>query len=350
MQADRRWPGKSLRFALALAAAATRTPAAEPPALLLAERYRGDLDVSRYWVSENSMACAPVGMARLSAFAAVTQFPPPQWLVEALPKQPLDGELWLGRGSFDQLSSIVRRESPDDAEWRHVRNMIFELPNAGGGFSERAEQIRAVTSAANLPWLQAITQFRLSDAAALQKKLRDIVRSGGEGLMLHREDAAYETGRSSALLKPTPWQDAEASVVAHLPGKGKYAGMAGALRMELPDGRRFSLGSGLTDVLRRNSPPVGTLVTYRYRELTQNGMPRFPRYLRVRDRHLKCSVQSRKQGLVRLRRGAPQQDSRHPASRIRTARRGVPSAQSPYLHAAENPIDMHFPTLFHEDP
>jgi DNA ligase-1 len=102
--------------------------------------------------------------------------------------------------------------------------------------------------------------------------------------MLHRDDAAYETGRSSALLKVTPWLDAEASVVAHLPGKGKYAGMLGALRMEMPDGRRFSLGSGLTDALRRNPPPVGTLVTYRYRELTQNGMPRFPRYLRVRDR------------------------------------------------------------------
>jgi DNA ligase-1 len=102
--------------------------------------------------------------------------------------------------------------------------------------------------------------------------------------MLHRDDASYETGRSSALLKLTPWQDAEAVVVDHLPGQGKYAGMVGALRMEMADGRRFSLGSGLSDGLRRNPPPLGTLVTYRYRELTGNGMPRFPRYLRVRDK------------------------------------------------------------------
>jgi len=73
-------------------------------------------------------------------------------------------------------------------------------------------------------------------------------------------------------------------VVAHLPGNGKYAGLTGALQMEMPDGRRFALGSGLSDALRRNPPPVGTLVTYRYRELTKNGMPRFPRYLRVRDK------------------------------------------------------------------
>jgi DNA ligase-1 len=201
-----------------------------------------------------------------------------------LPKQALDGELWLGRGSFDQLSAVVRHLSPDDTEWRSVRYMIFELPNASGSFTERVEQIRAVTAAAKLPWLQAVHQFRVPDAAALQKRLRDIVRQGGEGLMLHKGDAYYQTGRSSVLLKVTPWQDAEASVVAHLPGKGKYAGMLGALQMEMPDGRRFALGSGLTDNLRRNPPPVGTLITYRYRELTPHGMPRFPRYLRPREK------------------------------------------------------------------
>lgn len=161
--------------------------------------------------------------------------------------------------------------------------MIFELPDAPGSFTERVEQIRAITATANLPWLQAVPQFRLPDAAALRQRLRQVVRNSGEGLMLHRADAHYATGRSSALLKLTPWLDAEATVVAHLPGKGKYAGLLGALQMEMPDGRRFSLGSGLTDALRRNPPPPGTLITYRYRELTKNGMPRFPTYVRVRD-------------------------------------------------------------------
>lgn len=254
-----------------------------PPALLLAERYRGDIDVSRYWVSEKLDGVRASWDGKALQFRSGNPVPAPKWFIDALPRQPLDGELWLGRRSFDQLSSIVRRQAPVDTEWRRVRYMIFELPNASGSFTDRVEQIKAVTAAANLPWLQAVPQFRVPDAVALQKKLRDIVRNGGEGLMLHRDDAAYETGRSSTLLKVTPWLDAEATVVAHLPGKGKYAGMAGALRMELPDGRRFSLGSGLTDALRRNPPPVGTLVTYRYRELTHNGMPRFPRYLRVRD-------------------------------------------------------------------
>lgn len=291
MPADDRYPGRALRRVvgtlLVLLAAAATAPgfAAEtlPPALLLAERYRGDIDVSRYWVSEKLDGVRASWDGKALQFRSGNPVPAPTWFLEALPKQPLDGELWLGRGTFDRVSGMVRRQSPEDPEWRRVRYMIFELPNASGSFTDRVEQIKAVTAAANLPWLQAVPQFRLPDTASLRKRLHDIVRDGGEGLMLHRDDAVYETGRSSALLKVTPWLDAEARVVAHLPGKGKYAGVAGALRMELPDGRRFSLGSGLTDVLRHNPPPVGTLVTYRYRELTQNGMPRFPRYLRVRD-------------------------------------------------------------------
>jgi DNA ligase-1 len=293
MTAERLWQRRSWRqirgivlSLLALAGAASSLPAlaAEPEPLLLAQRYGGDIDVSRYWVSEKLDGVRAAWDGKTLRFRSGNVVPAPSWFIDALPKQPLDGELWLGRGSFDRLSATVRRQSPDDTEWRQVRYMIFELPNASGSFSERAERIAAITAAAKLPWLQAISQFRVPDAAALQKKLRDIVRQGGEGLMLHKDDAAYQTGRSSALLKLTPWQDAEATVVAHLPGKGKYAGMLGALQMEMPDGSRFALGSGLTDALRRNPPPVGTLVTYRYRELTQNGMPRFPRYLRVRDR------------------------------------------------------------------
>ncbi len=292
MAAERLSPRRSWRqlrgIALSLLALVAYLPpspalATEQPPLLLAERYRDSVDVSRYWVSEKLDGVRAVWDGKTLRFRSGNVVPAPRWFVEALPKQPLDGELWLGRGSFDQLSATVRRQSPDDSEWRRVRYMIFELPNASGSFTERSEQISAVTAAAKLPWLQAVAQFRVADAAALQGKLRDVVRQGGEGLMLHRDDAAYQVGRSDALFKLTPWQDAEARVVAHLPGKGKYAGKLGALRMEMPDGRRFALGSGLSDDLRHNPPPLGTLVTYRYRELTPQGMPRFPRYLRLRD-------------------------------------------------------------------
>jgi len=267
-------------FVLMLSAAA---PAAEPPALLLAERYQGGIDVSHYWISEKLDGVRAIWDGKQLRFRSGNLVSAPQWFVAALPPQPLDGELWLGRGSFDRLSGIVRREISNDGEWMQVRYMVFELPHAVGTFTERLENMKSVIAQSGLPWLQPIDQFRLSDAEALQKNLTEVVRAGGEGLMLHRADALYQTGRSAVLLKVTPWLDAEARVVAHRPGKGKYAGMLGALQVEMPDGRRFALGSGFTFDQRHNPPPVGTEVTYRYRELTPNGLPRFPRFQRVRQ-------------------------------------------------------------------
>lgn len=255
-----------------------------PPALLLARIMPADVDPARYLVSEKLDGVRAVWDGHELRFRSGRKVPAPAWFVAALPPRALDGELWLGRGRFDALSAIVRRELPDDAEWRQVRYMIFELPAAPGSFAERAATMRQL-AAAGPAWLHAVEQYTVGDRKALERSLREVVRAGGEGLMLHLADALYATGRSDALLKLKPMQDAEATVIGHLPGKGKYAGMTGALLMRMPaadGGHTFRLGSGLTDALRRDPPPVGSLVTYRYTERTARGLPRFPRYWRLR--------------------------------------------------------------------
>lgn len=256
--------------------------------LLLAERYvrnAGIIDVSQYWVSEKLDGVRAMWDGRQLRFRSGNPVPAPEWFVRGLPPhQALDGELWLGRGTFEKLSGIVRTETPDDRAWRQVRYMIFELPNAPGSFTERIAAIRRLTAEEKRPWLQPVEQFRLPDKKTLQRKLDEVVRAGGEGLMLHRADAPYVTGRSPVLLKVTPWQDEEARVIAHLPGQGKFRGVLGALRVEMPNGKQFSLGTGFSEHERRHPPAIGAQVTYRYRELTEQGIPRFASYQRVRER------------------------------------------------------------------
>jgi DNA ligase-1 len=109
------------------------------------------------------------------------------------------------------------------------------------------------------------------------------VQSGGEGLMLHLASAPYITGRSDVLLKLKATLDAEAIVLSHVAGKGKYAGMMGALWLQTPTGIRFKLGTGFSDAQRRNPPAIGSAVTYLYRDTTPTGKPRFASFLRVAD-------------------------------------------------------------------
>ena len=271
--------GLSLVLALALP---TINVAAEPPAILLAEVYRNQVEVAQYLVSEKLDGVRAIWDGQTLRFRSGKTINAPLWFVEGLPKMPLDGELWIGRRTFERLSGIVRKDVPDDAEWRQVRYMIFELPGAPGTFRERAEAMREIARQANIPWLHEIEQLSVVDRNSLKKRMNEVVKAGGEGLMLHRADAPYETGRSDTLLKMKPWEDAEAVVIAHQPGKGKYTGMLGALRVRTGDGREFSLGTGFTDEQRRNPPPVGAVVTYRYHDLTAGGLPRFASFLRIR--------------------------------------------------------------------
>lgn len=275
---------RAVALALALASglpSALAAPAAPP--LLLAEVLRGDVVLADYWVSEKLDGARALWDGQSLRFRSGRPVPAPAWFIAALPPEPLDGELWLGRGRFAELSGIVRRQQPRDDEWRQVRFMVFEQPDGAGSFTERVERLKAIVARAGVPWLEVVEQFRVADRAALQARLEAVVAAGGEGLMLHRADAPYVTGRSDALLKLKPRLDAEATVLAHLPGRGRLAGMMGALLVETPSGVRFQLGTGFTDAERREPPPVGAQVTYVYRELTRDGVPRFASYWRRRE-------------------------------------------------------------------
>lgn len=274
-----------LSLGLFLLGAAPRTVAAEKPDLLLAGVYDWEAkqDLSQYWVSEKYDGVRACWDGQRLLFRSNRPVPAPAWFVAGFPQVALDGELWLGRGTFARLAGIVKKKAPVDEEWRQVRFLIFELPGGDGPFSKRIEQMRRMIIAAGVPWLQLVEQFRVPDNEALKKRLNDVVRLGGEGLMLHRADSLYHGGRSRDLLKVKQWLDGEAKVIGQRPGTGKYEGMTGALEVETAEGLRFLLGTGFSDAERRQPPPVGSTITYRYTGLSANGQPRFPAFLRLRQ-------------------------------------------------------------------
>jgi DNA ligase-1 len=171
----------------------------------------------------------------------------------------------------------------DEAAWRALRLMVFDMPAQPGSFAQRYARLQAVVAQAGQAWLEAIPQLPGTDVASLARQLHALTQAGGEGLVLHHWDAPWQPGRSQAVFKYKLQPDAEATVRAHLPGKGKYAGRTGALLLDSAEGLRFAIGSGLSDAQRDHPPPVGAQVTYRYRGLTPQGLPRFATLLWVRE-------------------------------------------------------------------
>ena len=259
------------------------TPATEnqTPQLLLANVWNPSIDPTGWWMSEKYDGLRAWWDGQKLWSRKGNLIHAPDYFLAEFPRDiALDGELWIGHGKFEETMSIVRSETPDD-RWNRVHYMVFDAPQANGTFEQRMQFLRATVSEGNR-FVRVVAQERCQGVAQLLAERDRVVREGGEGLMLRQPESAYETRRSPTLLKVKPYDDAEATVIAHEPGKGKFAGKLGALRVRTDDGREFSVGSGLTDADRESPPPVGTIITYRFQGLTAKGLPRFPSYLRVR--------------------------------------------------------------------
>jgi len=257
--------------------------AAEPPALMLAQVYRPGLPLGDYWISEKYDGLRGFWDGQRLRTRGGETVNAPAWFTAGWPATPMDGELWAGRGRFEQALSTVRTLKPDDLAWRSIRFMVFDLPAHPGTFSERISAYTQLVDGLSQAWVQAVPQQRATTHADLMARLDRMVQGGGEGLMLHKGASLYRGVRSDDLLKVKTFEDAEAQVLAHLSGKGRHAGRLGALKVQTPEGLSFSLGSGFSDAHRDNPPPVGAWVTYRFRGLHASGLPRFATFVRVRD-------------------------------------------------------------------
>jgi DNA ligase-1 len=262
--------------------AAARTAAnSSAPSIELLSSAPLDVDPAGHLVSEKLDGVRAVWDGHSLRFRSGRPMAAPAWFTEGWPDAALDGELWGGRGRFDVTSASVRRSVPDDAEWRALQLMVFDLPGAAGSFAQRAQRIESLVRGAPTGSLMAVDQAELADRAALRSRLDSVLRGGGEGLVLHRADAPWAAGRSTAVLKLKPLQDAEAQVLACEAGRGRLTGVMGALRVRNTSGIEFRIGSGFTDAERRDPPAVGSWVTYTHRGHTPSGVPRFASYWRA---------------------------------------------------------------------
>jgi DNA ligase-1 len=254
---------------------------AQAPPLLLAESWDNVADPTGMWLSEKLDGVRAYFDGKQFLSRQGNLFHAPDWFLAGLPNVPLDGELWLGRKKFQRTVSIVRRQDKSDL-WREITFVVFDAPALAKGFEERLAFVNDCLGQHQLAHVKAHEHTLCQGVDHLRHELARLEHLGGEGLMLRRPGSRYENGRSATLLKVKSFFDAEARVLQHLEGAGRHKGRLGALFVEMANGTRFSVGTGFSDAERDNPPPVGSLITYRYQELSEGGVPRFPSFVGIR--------------------------------------------------------------------
>ena len=254
-----------------------------PLPLMLAKHYQQQDNIQEYWVSEKLDGVRAFWDGEQLRTRQGNPIRLPQSMQDALPKVALDGELWLGRGRFAEVSGLIRQHDAPAEDWAEVEYRIFDLPNQLTPFDQRVADIRSLCQKMGLKWLQPVRQFKLPSREALNHYLEQLTEEGAEGLMLHRGSALHQAGRSDDLMKVKLYDDAEAVVLGYTGGKGQFEGMMGAIKVRLADGREMKIGSGFSRLERQTPPPVGSIITYRYNGHTASGLPRFARFMRIRD-------------------------------------------------------------------
>ncbi len=248
------------------------------PPVLLAHKWEVDHDPKGWWMSEKLDGIRAYWDGETFTSRLGNRFFAPDWFVADLPADTLDGELWVGRKMFQKTTSIVRSGAAGQ-EWKTVQFVVFDAPNAKGSFEERQEHARSVLERAEAPHARWHEHVQCEGVDHLREELARVEALGGEGLMLRQPGSKYVPGRSQTLLKVKTFHDAEATVIGHAPGSGKHKGRLGALICQLPGGITFNAGTGFSDHERENPPAIGAVITFRYQELSDDGVPRFPSYV-----------------------------------------------------------------------
>jgi DNA ligase 1 len=262
-----------------------------PKGVMLAKKWKGS-DPTGWWMSEklDGMRAYWTGSGLFTRNG--NPIAAPSWFTDVLPRGvALDGELYMGRGLFQETISVTRKATGRDPRWDQVRYMAFDAPEVPGGCEQRFDVLRGIVKTACRNWTRSgpcplvfVEQRKCSSKIALTRFHEEIEKLRGEGVMLRAPGSHYRYSRTGDLLKVKNFIDAEARIIGHTAGTGKHQGRLGAYQAELLESKtHFKVGTGISDYERDHPKRAGTIITVRFQEYTKAGVPRFPSLIGARD-------------------------------------------------------------------
>jgi DNA ligase-1 len=253
---------------------------AQKPNLLLLKSYKNDINVTNWLISEKLDGVRAYWDGTRLISRNGKEFAVPKWFTKDFPPFEIDGELWTSRGDFENIISIVNRQTPHE-DWKNISYQIFEVPHQKGGLMMRLGVLEKWLKKNSNEFIHIIPQQVCKNSEHLKELLEEVEKKGAEGLVVREPKALYIDKRTSKALKVKSFQDDECVITGYTQGRGKFEGLVGALVCEWKD-KSLKIGSGLSVKDRKHPPALGSEITFKYNGFTKFGNPKFPVFLRVR--------------------------------------------------------------------
>ena len=211
-------------------------------------------------------------------------------LFEADSELILDGELYCDKtaAGFNTIISCVRKTKPTESDLsiskQFIEYHIYDVPSVDDNFMKR------IASLSNYKLPDCCKTVQTHWVTEGQERLDYLyglfMECGYEGQMI-RMDAPYENKRSKSLLKRKEFVDAEFTILGVIEGNGNLTGKVGKLQFEI-NGKPFdSAVNGDWEYIEKlwhsREGLIGKTATVKYFELTEDGIPRFPKVIAIRD-------------------------------------------------------------------
>lgn len=198
---------------------------------------------------------------------------------------PLDGELYNHKDlTFQEIVSAVKKHSDITPK---IRYAVYDKPIEGVKNQQRWDKLTEDFSKLK----DAPAYLSTYDMAFSMKDIYELhdkyVTEGYEGAIIRNIDGLYEFGfRSNDLIKLKSFMDSEYKIVDVVEATGRDAGTA-VFVCECEAGQFNVKPMGTRELraeyFKKRKKLIGKMVTVKYQELSDDGIPRFPSAISVRD-------------------------------------------------------------------
>lgn len=214
----------------------------------------------------------------------------------------IDGELYSHDMTFQKLTSVVKTQKTKHPLNDTVQYYIFDLILLQTDLMTRFKIIKDAYAKATAKWdlshIVLLDHVVIYDKNLIPAYLKAYIGFGYEGIMIRKvlgdargkreiEETWYKPGKNNNLLKLKSFIDEEGTVVDIVDGEGREQGLA-LIRLRDKRGNVFDVRPRGSFEKRREwfqnkAKYIGARYTFRYQELSDTGVPRFPVGIVFRD-------------------------------------------------------------------